>query len=131
MKTPTRVFNFNLPEDLRNHLRMRAEHKNSTISQCIIDLITEDRDKYIVQIEGFKDLKKDLEYFHGIASLPIVFDETKVGGYLHFFLEGGKSKTKFIPVEMKDAFMKEFGTRLLDTNEKEVSKFIENFYKTK
>lgn len=41
-KTQKRVFNFNLPDDLRDYLKYKAGLKRTTISQHIIDLIVSD-----------------------------------------------------------------------------------------
>jgi hypothetical protein len=45
MKEEKRVFNFNLPDDLREYLRLKAENNKTTISQCIINLILDDKNK--------------------------------------------------------------------------------------
>ncbi len=42
IKKQKRVFNFNLPDDLREYLKYKASLKRTTISQHIIDLIVSD-----------------------------------------------------------------------------------------
>ena len=54
----------------------------------------------------------------------------EIGGYMHTFLvptPKGKrkyvTKTKFIPVDLKNKFLERFGDNLLHTKEKEVDNF--------
>lgn len=53
-------------------------------------------------------------------------DVPQIGGYLHFYIKDGVTKRKFIPVELKDAFMERFGHDLLNADENEVDEFIKN-----
>jgi hypothetical protein len=39
MKKEKRVFNFNLPNELRSYLKKQSEDNHTTISQYLIDLI--------------------------------------------------------------------------------------------
>ena len=41
-----RVFNFNLPDELREHIKVASLGRCTTISQYIIDLIVKDREEY-------------------------------------------------------------------------------------
>lgn len=45
-----RIFNFNLPDELRNYLKLAAEERHTTISQYIIDLIVKDQN---IRIDKF------------------------------------------------------------------------------
>jgi hypothetical protein len=45
MKNTKRVFNFNLPDKLREYLKEQSEKKSTTISQYIINLIVIDKEK--------------------------------------------------------------------------------------
>lgn len=47
IKVKSRVFNFNLPDDLRDYLKNKSIENKSTISQNIINLILEDKNKKI------------------------------------------------------------------------------------
>ena len=53
-------------------------------------------------------------------------ENTQVAGYMHFYIKDGQTKTKIIPVELKDAFMEKFGNDLLNADEDEVNEFIIN-----
>jgi len=44
MKKGRRVFNFNLPNELREYIRQQADNRHTTISQYIIDLIVKDKE---------------------------------------------------------------------------------------
>ena len=44
MKKEKRIFNFNLPDELRNYLKKQVDVKNTTISQYLIDLIVKDKE---------------------------------------------------------------------------------------
>jgi hypothetical protein len=50
--------------------------------------------------------------------------ESKIGGFMHFYIKDGKTKNKFIPVELKDDFLEKFGHDLLNTDEYLVDEFI-------
>ncbi len=51
-------------------------------------------------------------------------DEVPIAGYLHFYIKNKEVKTKFIPVELKDAFIERFGNDLLNTDEDKVDEFL-------
>jgi hypothetical protein len=51
-------------------------------------------------------------------------DESQTVGYLHFYIKDGDLKRKFIPVELKDSFIEQFGHDLLNADENEVDEFI-------
>jgi len=53
-------------------------------------------------------------------------ENIKVGGYIHFYIKDGKTKTKIIPVELKDAFIEKFGDDPLNADESEIEEFIKN-----
>ena len=53
-------------------------------------------------------------------------ENVQVAGYMHFYIKDGQTKTKIIPVELKDAFMEKFGNDLLNADEDEVNEFIIN-----
>ena len=53
-------------------------------------------------------------------------ENTQVAGYMHFYIKDGQTKTKIIPVELKDSFMEKFGNDLLNADEDEVNEFIIN-----
>ena len=57
MKKAKRVFNFNLPDDLREYLKDMADKKSTTISQYIIDLIVENKEKNIIESRVIQRLK--------------------------------------------------------------------------
>jgi len=42
----TRVFNFNLPNDLRDYLKKRAADKHTTMSNYLIQIINDDKNDY-------------------------------------------------------------------------------------
>lgn len=48
-------------------------------------------------------------------------------GYKHYYLKNGELKSKFVPVEAKDAFLEKFGDDLPNANEEEVEKFLEKY----
>lgn len=45
MKTSKKIFNFNLPDELKEYLKYKSTLKKTTISQYIIDLIVTDMEK--------------------------------------------------------------------------------------
>jgi hypothetical protein len=45
---------------------------------------------------------------------------------MHFYIKNGQTKTKIIPVELKNAFIERFGNDLLNADEDEVAEFIKN-----
>lgn len=45
MKTTKKIFNFNLPNELKEYLKYKSTLKKTTISQYIIDLIVTDMEK--------------------------------------------------------------------------------------
>ena len=51
-------------------------------------------------------------------------EKALIGGYIHFYIKDGVTKTKFIPVELKDEFLNKFGSDLLNADEGEVNEFI-------
>ena len=53
-------------------------------------------------------------------------ENVQVAGYMHFYIKDGQTKTKIIPVELKDDFMEKFGNDLLNADEDEVDEFIKN-----
>jgi hypothetical protein len=53
-------------------------------------------------------------------------DEVYIAGYLHFYVKNGELKKKIIPVELQEAFMEKFGNDLLNADEDEVDKFLNN-----
>ena len=53
-------------------------------------------------------------------------ENAQVAGYIHFYIKYGQTKTKIIPVELKDVFMEKFANDLLNADEDEVNKFIIN-----
>lgn len=59
-KKDKRVFNFNLPDDLRDYLKQKSEKQKTTISQCIINLIVKDKNKSEITINK-QDLSKIIE----------------------------------------------------------------------
>ena len=53
-------------------------------------------------------------------------ENAQIGGYSHFYIKDGEIKRKFIPVELKDAFIDKFGHDLINADENEVDEFIKN-----
>jgi hypothetical protein len=53
-------------------------------------------------------------------------ENVQVAGYMHFYIKNGQTKTKIIPVELKNAFIERFGNDLLNADEDEVVEFIKN-----
>ena len=53
-------------------------------------------------------------------------ENVQIGGYLHFYIKDGEIKRKFIPVELKEAFIDKFGHDLLNADENKVDEFIKN-----
>ena len=49
-----------------------------------------------------------------------------IGGYIHYYIKDKEVKSKFIPVELKDSFLEKFGNDLLNIDEDEMNKFINN-----
>ena len=52
-------------------------------------------------------------------------ENVPIGGYIHHYIKDKELKSKFIPVELKDAFMEKFGHDLLNADENEVDEFIQ------
>jgi len=89
-KIKTRVYNFNLPDDLREYLREKSKLNKSNISQEIINLILDDfRDKDVNIKLTFDNMKKK---YYGVKS-NIYFSKV-VNGLLEedFYLGGGDLK---------------------------------------
>ena len=53
-------------------------------------------------------------------------ENIQIGGYIHHYIKNKEVKSKFIPVELKDAFIERFGNDLLNTDEDEMDEFIKN-----
>ena len=45
MKSQKRLFNFCLPDDLKDYIKTRAEIKKTTLSHYMVNLIVEDKEK--------------------------------------------------------------------------------------
>ena len=78
-----------------------------------------------IKLPPFDDIDDNGNYI-GNDPQFINNNETQIGGYLHFYIKDGETKRKFIPVELKDAFIDKFGHDLLNTDENEVDEFIKN-----
>jgi hypothetical protein len=53
-------------------------------------------------------------------------ENVQVAGYMHLYIKDGQTKTKIIPIELKNVFMERFGNDLLNADEDEVAEFIKN-----
>lgn len=51
-------------------------------------------------------------------------ENTEIGGFIHYYIKDGVTKSKFIPLDLKDSFLEKFGYDLLNTDEDEVDEFI-------
>ncbi len=78
-----------------------------------------------IKLPPFDDIDDNGNYI-GYDPEFIKKDEPQIGGYLHFYIKDGHTKSKFIPKELKDSFIEKFGHDLLNADENEVDEFIKN-----
>jgi hypothetical protein len=107
MKKEKRVFNFNLPNELRSYLKKQSEDNHTTISQYLIDLIVFDRLKKESQIGGYT-------IFYTKPIINSKQSEIKM-----------ELKSKIIPVHLKDKFVTQFDDKLI-ISEIEIEEFLKN-----
>ena len=108
MKEQSKMFNFRLPNNLRDYIKNKSSERNTNISQYIIDLITNDKAKSDSQIAGY------LAFYTQI--LPSSEDSViKM-----------ELKQKVIPVHLKDKFIEKFNGKLnnFGITELEIEEFL-------
>lgn len=108
MKEQSKMFNFRLPNSLRDYIKNKANERNTNISQYIIDLIAADKTKSDSQTAGY------LAFYTKI--LP-----SSESSVLKMEL-----KQKVIPAHLKDKFIKKFNDKLnnFGITELEIEEFL-------